>query len=84
MKRHHQGNAETKLFSGLQADTLQRELQETSVKLQTVQSQVLQAENSRVDLQEKKDKVSQLKSQLDTEKLQRYRLLTTNGVLFIV
>lgn len=54
-----------------QADTLQRELQETSLKLQNLQTQVYEAESSKLDLQDKKDKVSQLKSQLDGEKLQR-------------
>ena len=54
-----------------QADALQRELQETSRKLQSVQAQVYQAENSKLDLQDKKDKVTTLKNQLDGEKLQR-------------
>ncbi|XP_052821031.1 myosin heavy chain, non-muscle-like isoform X6 [Mya arenaria] len=53
------------------ADNLQRELQETSVKLQNLQSQVYQAENSNLDLQDKADRMSQLKNQLDGEKLQR-------------
>ena len=55
-----------------QADSLQRELQETSRKLQSVQAQVYQAENSKLDLQDKKDRVTTLKNQLDGEKLQRY------------
>ncbi|XP_053379468.1 myosin-11-like isoform X3 [Mercenaria mercenaria] len=53
------------------ADTLQRELQETSMKLQNLQSQVYDAESSKMDLQDKKDKMTQLKNQLDGEKLQR-------------
>ena len=55
-----------------QADALQRELQETSLKLQSVQAQVYQAENSKLDLQDKRDRVTTLKNQLDGEKLQRY------------
>jgi len=58
-------------FLALQADVLQRELQETSVKLQNLQYQVHEAENSKLEIQDKKDRMSQLKNQLDGEKLQR-------------
>ena len=58
-------------FLALQADVLQRELQETSLKLQNLQYQVHEAENSKLEIQDKKDRMSQLKNQLDGEKLQR-------------
>ncbi|XP_046334472.2 trichohyalin-like isoform X2 [Haliotis rufescens] len=53
------------------AEKLQRELQDVSVKMHSTEQNLLQAESTKQDMQDKSDHIVSLRNQLEGEKLQR-------------
>lgn len=54
-----------------QAERLQQDYSDIQFKLKSVEHQLTQAEDVKSTLHDKKEQVSQLRSQLEAEKLQR-------------